>query len=126
MAPVDAENVPGLRWERDALMSATFTVEDRMQQIDARLELLEADFEEAALAAARAKRDRERLWAESYLSHEGTIAERKAHADLQVSEEREWAEVEGAWLGKKAVLSVLETRATIGATLLKAQKAMGG
>jgi hypothetical protein len=96
------------------------------QEVQARLEAIEADlairqntFEAAAFAWFRAKRDREQRWARAYIEATGPAHERKAKADLAVAtvgalEEAEFEAV-------KAVVRTLETRATIGQSLLRSQ-----
>lgn len=95
------------------------------QQIMARLEQLDADLqtrgpvlEQAARAWFIAKRDKERARAQVFLTTEGTVAERNAHADLATSTDgsREEAEYEAL----KAVCRTIETRVGIGQSLLRA------
>lgn len=96
------------------------------QQVQARLEQIEQDlsvrqnvFEAAALSWYRVKREKEKRWAQAYLTASGPVHERKAHADLAVAtvgvmEEAEYEAV-------KAVVRTLEARATIGQSLLRSQ-----
>ena len=95
-------------------------------QVTARLEEIERDLairqnalEAAALGWFRAKRDREREWATAYLAAEGPAHERKARADLAVATVGTMAEAEFEAL--RAVVRVLETRASIGQSLLRSQ-----
>lgn len=96
------------------------------QQVQARLEAIENDLaarqnaiEAAALASFRAKRDREKQWAHAYISADGPAHVRKAEADLAVATVGVLQEAEYESL--KAVVRVLETRATIGQSLLRSQ-----
>jgi hypothetical protein len=96
------------------------------QQVMERLEAIENDLamrqnllEQAALKWFRAKWDREHQWNVAYARTEGPAHVRKAEAIAQtagvgVVEEAEWESL-------RAVVRVLETRATIGMALLKAQ-----
>lgn len=96
------------------------------QQVQARLEELDTDLanrqnilESSAMAWFKKKRDREEAWARAYVSAEGPAHVRKAEADLAVATvgRNEEAEYEAV----KAVVRVMETRATIGMALLKTQ-----
>jgi hypothetical protein len=96
------------------------------QEVQARLEGLDEDLasrqntlESAAFSWYRAKRDREKQWAQAYIGAAGPAHVRKAEADLAVAtvgvlEEAEYEAV-------KAVVRVIETRVGIGQSLLKAQ-----
>ncbi len=93
-------------------------------QLMERLEGIEQDladrqnaFGSAAEDWYRAKRDKEHAKAVAYLKAEGTVGERTAHADEQTALDGKEAEAEFEAL--KAVVRVLETRATIGMALLK-------
>lgn len=95
------------------------------QVIMARLEELDRDLAArgpALEAAARAwfiqKRDRDRRRAEVFLTSEGTVAERNAHADLATS--TMGAPDEAAYEALKAVCRTIETRVGIGQSLLRA------
>lgn len=94
------------------------------QQIMARLDAIErdlADRQNALEAAARAwfnaKRQRDHDRAVAFLTAEGTVAERNAQADRQTALDGKEAEAE--WEALRAVVRTLETRSTIGASLLK-------
>lgn len=96
------------------------------QQVQARLEELENDLairqnaiEAQALAWFRKKRDREKQWAEAYVRAEGPAHVRKAEADLAVATVGVIEEAE--YEAGKAVMRVLETRASIGQSLLRSQ-----
>lgn len=90
----------------------------------ARLEAIEQDLanrqsalEAAGLAWFKAKRDREHAHAVAFLSAEGTVAERNAIADRETAVDGKMDEA--AWESLKAVVRVLETRASIGQSLLR-------
>lgn len=96
------------------------------QQVQARLEAIDRDLanrqnalESSALAWFRAKRDKEKQWAQAYISASGPVHERKAHADLAVATVGVAEEAE--WEALRAVVRTLETRATIGQSLLRSQ-----
>lgn len=96
------------------------------QLVMARLEAIEADLadrqnalESAARNWVRAKRDREHARAVAFLSADGTVAERSAHADTLTALDGRDAEAE--WEALRAVVRVLDTRASIGQSILKAQ-----
>lgn len=100
------------------------------QQIMERLEELERDLaarqnlmESAARAWFIAKRDREKARAQVFLTTEGTVAQRNAHADKATATDgaREEAEYEAI----RSVCRVIETRVGIGQTLLKAHGRAG-
>jgi len=92
----------------------------------ARLEAIEQDlaarqnaFEAAARAWFRAKRDREKARAVAFLAATGTVAERNAIADRQTALDGSTEEAE--YEATKAVVRVLETRASIGQSILRSQ-----
>lgn len=91
----------------------------RLEAIEQDLALRQMDLEQAALDWFRAKRDREKKWAEAYLEAEGTDGARRAQANIAAVEVGK--EFEAAWEGLKAVVRVLDTRAAIGMAILKAQ-----
>lgn len=100
-------------------LSTPQQVQERLEAIESDLAIRQNTFEAAAFAWFKAKRDREKRWAQAYLSAEGPAHERKANADLAVAmvgalEEAEYEAV-------KAVVRTLETRATIGQSLLRSQ-----
>lgn len=101
-------------------MSALSTpqqIMERLEQIDRDLAERQAELEQAAMDWFRKKRDREHDWAVAFAAAEGTDTKRKAQANRESS--RIGAEEEGRWEGLKAVVRVLETRATIGQSLLR-------
>ena len=79
--------------------------------------------ESAAKAWFVAKRDRERDSAQTFLTTEGTVAAREAHADR--AHATDGAEYEAEYEALRAVCRVLETRATIGMALLKSHGRAG-
>lgn len=92
---------------------------ERLEQIERDLAIRQNALEAAALAWFRAKRDKDKQWAQAYIAAEGPAHERKAKADLAVTsigviEEAEWEAI-------KAVVRTLETRASIGQSLLRSQ-----
>lgn len=98
-------------------LSTPQQVQERLEQIDHDLAARMPALEAAALGWFRRKRDREKTWAQAYVQAEGPAHVRKAQADLAVatvgiSEEAEYEAL-------KAVVRVLETRATIGQSLLR-------
>jgi hypothetical protein len=104
-------------------MSATLDtpalVVEKLQGIERDLELRQNILEAAALNWFRAKRDKEHARAVAFIAAEGTVAERSAQADLQTSliGRQEEAEFEAL----RAVIRVLEARATIGQSILRSQ-----
>jgi glycine/D-amino acid oxidase-like deaminating enzyme len=104
-------------------MSATAerpaTVLERLEAIEADLSELQRDIYEAAMEWFKAKRDKEHDWAVSFMTADGTVADRKAAADKINARDGMTAEAEYEALRAKE--RVLETRANIGMALLKAQ-----
>lgn len=100
-------------------LDAPATISQRLDAIDHDLAIRQNALEAAALAWFRQKREKERARAIAFISAEGTVAERSAIADrdtsmIGVAEEAEWEAL-------RAVVRVLETRATIGQSLLRSQ-----
>ena len=91
----------------------------RLEEIEADLAARQNALESAALDWFRAKRDKEHAWAVAFLSAEGTVAERKAVADRQTA--LDGRESEAEYEALRSVVRVLDTRATIGMAILKAQ-----
>jgi hypothetical protein len=92
----------------------------------ARLEAIEADLaerqnhlEDAAMTWFRTKRDKERARAEAFLTASGTVAERNAIADKATA--LMGVEAEAKYEAVKAVMRVLEARASIGQSILRTQ-----
>jgi hypothetical protein len=94
---------------------------DRLAEIDQDLATRMPVLESAAKNWFKAKRDKEKQHAQAFLSAEGTVAERQAHASLVTSVVGMEAEAEYEAL--KAVVRVLEARASIGQSLLRAERA---
>ena|ERR1044072_686414 len=94
-------------------------VTNRLEEIERDLETRQASFESAARNWYRAKRDKEKARAMVFLSSEGTVAERNAKADQATALDGRNEEAE--YYAIKAVVDVLQTRATIGMALLKVQ-----
>lgn len=107
-----------------------------IEQITLRLEAIEADIgarqakgEQAAERFYRAKRDFELEFAKAYVSAKGGPTDRKQAATFAMEKHETYftlLESEGAYEGWKAAMKALETRATIGMSLLKAQRELGG
>lgn len=96
------------------------------EQVMVRLEAIETDLaarQNALEAAARswfiAKRDRERDRALTFIQSSGTVAERSALADQATA--TMGAQAEAEYEALKAVVRTLETRASIGQSILRAQ-----
>lgn len=77
------------------------------------------DYERAAQEWARAKRDRERAYAEAFMRASGTVEERRQRALIETA--TEGVEAEALFEGLKAVMRVLELRASVGQSILRAQ-----
>ncbi len=101
-------------------MDAPHIVLARLDEIERDLAARQNVFESAARSWYRAKRDKEHARAVAFLSAEGTVAERQAHADVQTALHGRNDEAEYEAL--KAVIRVLETRASIGQSVLRAQQ----
>ena len=99
-------------------------VQQRLQDIEADLQKREAALEDAARKWFIAKRDREKARAVAFLAAEGTVAERAAKADLETATDGKEAEAE--WEALKAVVRTLETRASIGQSLLRSMTREAG
>lgn len=91
----------------------------RLSDIEDELAMRQNELEEAAQAWFVEKRDREKAHATAFLAAEGTVAERNAIADKQTADMGKVSEA--AYEAQKAVVRVLDTRATIGCAILKAQ-----
>jgi len=95
------------------------TVIERLEAIDLDLSELQREIYTAAMVWFRKKRDKEHDWAVSFMTAEGTVADRKAAADKINA--RDGMEQEATYEALRAKERVLETRANIGMALLKAQ-----
>jgi len=92
---------------------------ERLEAIDQDLQTRQNEFEEAAEAWTRKKREKELSWARAYMSASGKeVTTRKAAAKLE--SENVGLEEEAKYEGLKAVMDVLQTRSMIGMGLLKA------
>jgi len=100
-------------------LSTPAAVLERLGEIENDLAIRQNVLEQAAMQWYTAKRDREKSRAEVFLRTDGTVAERNATADLATAQHGAQAEAEYESL--KAVVRVLETRASIGQSILKAQ-----
>jgi hypothetical protein len=101
-------------------LSHVAAIQARLAEIDEDLAARQPVLERAATAWFKAKRNREEQRARAFMTADGTVAERNAHADIVtslvgVNEEAEWEAL-------KAVVRVLETRASIGQSLLRAER----
>lgn len=90
---------------------------DRLEEIEQDLATRQNVLESAAVKWYRVKRDKEKARATAFLRAEGTVAVRQALADQETAligrdEEAEYEAV-------RAVVRVLETRASIGQTLAR-------
>lgn len=92
---------------------------ERLEAIDLDLANRQPELEGAALEWFRAKRDREKRHAETFLTNDRTVAERQARASLECA--TIGVEAEARWEALKAVVRVLEARSMIGLGVLKAQ-----
>jgi hypothetical protein len=100
-------------------LSHPAAVLERLAQIEHDLEMRQNALEAAALAWFRVKRDKERQHAIEYLKASGTVSAREAIADEQTA--MLGAHEEAEWEALKAVVRVLETRASIGQSILRSQ-----
>ena len=107
-----------------------------VQQITQRLEEIEADVEArqskgetAAEDFHKAKRDFELEYAKAFVSADGSATEKKQRATVAVHRTAAYGDLlaaEGAYEGWKAAMRTLELRASIGQSLLRAQREYGG
>jgi hypothetical protein len=100
-------------------MDSPHAVQARLCEIENDLAIRQGALEAAARAWFIAKRDREKARAVAFLRAQGTVAERNALADEQTAVDGKHAEAE--WEALKAVCRVLETRASIGQSILRSQ-----
>jgi hypothetical protein len=93
----------------------------RLAEIENDLAIRQNLYEDVAGKWFVAQRDIKRAHATALLgSDEGTVTEKKAEADIAAAT-APGSELEGEYEALKAVIRVLETRATIGMSILKAQ-----
>lgn len=95
---------------------------ERLEQIEQDLADVGPEFSDAAEAWTRAKRDKEKSWAEAYMSasvdgKSVPVTDKKAAAIA--ASEHIGVESEARYVGCKAKVDVLETRSMIGMALLK-------
>jgi hypothetical protein len=100
-------------------LSTPQQVMERLEEIDRELAMRQNLLESAALKWFRAKWDREHKWNVAYARAEGPAHVRKAEAIAETA--GVGVEEEAEWEALRAVVRTLETRATIGMALLKAQ-----
>jgi len=100
-------------------LSAPQLVMARLTAIEEDLAVRQNALESAARHWVIAKREREHARAVAFLSADGTVAERNALADQATALDGREAEAE--WEALRAVVRVLDTRASIGQSILKAQ-----
>ena len=100
-------------------LTAPSLVIARLQEIEQDLAVRQNALEAAASSWYRLKRDQERLYAVEFMKAQGTVAERTARAKelTALIGRQEEAEYEAL----KAVCRVLETRASIGQSILRVQ-----
>lgn len=94
-------------------------VMNRLAEIENDLANRQGAYEAAATAWFKAKRDKEHKRAVAFIEATGTVAERSAVADRDTS--MVGAEDEALWEALKAVVRTLETRASIGQSILRSQ-----
>lgn len=98
---------------------------ERLEQIEADLAERQPRLERAAEAWTRQKREKELAWARAYMSSTGSqVTDRKAAAVLE--SESIGIEDEAQYVALSKSCGILETRATIGQSLLKAHGRLEG
>ena len=90
---------------------------ERLEEIERDLATRQNTLESAAEKWFKAKRDREKARAVAFLAAEGTVAQRQAIAERDTATDGKDEEAE--YEAVKAVVRVLETRASIGQTLAR-------
>ena len=100
-------------------LSAPHLVQAKLEAIEADLAERQNELELAALAWYRLKRDQEEAKATAFIHATGTVAERQAIAATATAHIGK--EEEAMFEALKAVCRVLETRASIGMSLLRSQ-----
>ncbi len=100
-------------------LSQPSAVMSRLAEIENDLAARQNTLERAGMAWFKAKRDREKNRAVEFLKADGTVAERSAIADRATA--LDGRDQEAEWESVRAVVRVLETRASIGQSLLRAQ-----
>jgi len=94
-------------------------VMERLDAIEVDLADRQVELEDAAWKWHTAKRDREKHRAETFLLAEGTVAERSAVAEKESA--TDGRDEEARYESLKAVVRTLETRASIGQSILRSQ-----
>lgn len=112
-------------------MSLTYhDVQERLAAIDRDLMLKQSTLENEARLYFKSKRDFEHDFAVQYLKESGTIEERRNKTIVALWNQDSYKKLvnaEATWEGLKAVTRALETRASIGQSLLRAmQREVGG
>lgn len=100
-------------------LTSPAAVQARLEEIEQDLAVRQNEYEAAAFAWFKGKRDREEQRAKEFLRAQGTVAERNAIADKMTALIA--ADIEAAYEAQKAVVRVLDTRAAIGMAILKSQ-----
>ena len=90
----------------------------RLEAIERDFAELQGEFEQAAMEHYIAKREKEKHRAEQFLAAVGTVAERWAVADKATA--LDGYDAEAKYEAYKAVVRVLESRASIGQSILRA------
>lgn len=97
------------------------------EQVQARLTAIEEDLANLDTSKAedffRAKREYEKAWAEAYIATEGTVDERRNRTILELYDSAVYTDLvvaEAGYEGMRAKSRVLEARASIGQSLLRA------
>lgn len=98
-------------------LSTPDAVSRRLEEIERDLALRQLVYEQAAVAWFKRKRDREHAWAVAYTKAEGSVEARKAQATIETA--MIGREEEALWESLRAVMRTLETRSTIGMSLLR-------
>lgn len=99
-------------------LSTPQDIMQRLEELDRDLAARGPALESAARAWFVAKRDRDKARATVFLTTDGTVAERNAHADKATATDGASAEAEYEAL--RAVCRTIETRVGIGQSLLRA------
>lgn len=94
-------------------------ISERLIAIEEDLAVRQGTLESAALQWYRLKRDKEHAWAVAYMRADGPAHQRKAEADRETA--MVGKEEEALYEALKAVVRTLETRASIGQSLLRSQ-----
>lgn len=92
---------------------------ERLEEIENDLAVRQGTLEAAALAWFRVKRDKEHARAVAFIKASGTVAQRTAEADAETA--LIGKQEEALWEASRAVVRTLETRASIGQSLLRSQ-----